>query len=163
VRGQGLGPVQLCEPEVEQANRHLVALGEQDVRGLDITVDDAAPVCVRQRLEHLGSGLDRSRIVKLACPHRLAQVPSRNVLVGDVDVLVVARQLVRALTSRMPQPSGHQRLAPRACTRLSVSLDHLERHLDARVLVECQPDRPGATAPERAQGAVAAEDEAGRR
>ena len=44
---------QLGEAEVEQAHRHLLALGDEDVRGLHVAVDDPPRVRVCEGLEHL--------------------------------------------------------------------------------------------------------------
>ena len=52
--GQGLGLLDLGEAEVEHLRVNAAALRQQDVRRLDVTVDDPAPVCVRQGLEDLG-------------------------------------------------------------------------------------------------------------
>ena len=61
----------LGEPEVEQANVDraplaALRLGEQDVRGLDVAMDDAAPVGVCERLGDLRGDLDRGSVVQLA-------------------------------------------------------------------------------------------------
>ena len=52
--GQGLFPVHPREPEVEQADRDLVALGEQDVRGLHVAVDHALLMRIVQGVGHVG-------------------------------------------------------------------------------------------------------------
>ena len=64
--GQGLGLLDLGEAEVEDLRVNPAALCQQDVRRLDVTVDDPAPVSVRERLEDLGRSLDRRRVVELA-------------------------------------------------------------------------------------------------
>src|SRR5207244_776983 len=46
------------EPEVEQTDGYVRAVGEQDVRRLDVAVDDPAPVGVRQPVEDLRGRLD---------------------------------------------------------------------------------------------------------
>ena len=76
-RGQRVELVHLGEPEVEQAHVDRVALAEQDVRRLDVAVDDAAAVRVRERVQHLCGRLDRLGVVELAGGERLAQGPAR--------------------------------------------------------------------------------------
>jgi hypothetical protein len=76
----------LREAEVEQPHVDPGRLGEQDVRGLHVTVDDSPAVGVGQRLCDLSGRLDRALVVELARPHRLAQRAARDVLVGDIDV-----------------------------------------------------------------------------
>ena len=82
----------LGQAEVEQPHVDLVRLGEQDVRRLDVPVDDAAAVRVPQRLGDLGADLERVAVDQRAAPQRLAHRAARDVLVGDVDVRGVARQ-----------------------------------------------------------------------
>ena len=76
--GQGLGLLDLGEAEVEHRRGDLAALRQQHVRRLDVTVDDPAPVSVREGLENLGRK-PRSRVASSSSPLRSA---SRNVRPG---------------------------------------------------------------------------------
>ena len=60
---QRVGLVHLGQSEVEEADGDRVPLGEQDVRRLDVAVDDAARVRVREPLADLRGGLDGGRVV----------------------------------------------------------------------------------------------------
>ena len=51
--GERVRAVELRKAEVEQAHGDLVAILEQDVRRLDVAVDDPGAMCVRERVEHL--------------------------------------------------------------------------------------------------------------
>src|SRR6185295_5092693 len=81
--GQGLCLLDLGEAEVEHLRLDAAALRQQDVRRLDVTVDDPASVCVRQGLEDLSRSLDRRLVVELAASQSFAERATRDVLVGD--------------------------------------------------------------------------------
>ena len=117
-RGQRVELLHLGEPEVDQADVDAVALGEQHVRRLHVTVDDPAAVRVRQRLEQLGGGLDCVLVAELAGRDRLAQRAAGDVLVGDVDVARIARERVDPLAPRVAQGRGGAGLTLGAVSRL---------------------------------------------
>ena len=75
-----------ASPKSSSRTSIVVGLAEQDVRRLDVAVDDPAAVGVRERVEHLRRRLDRLGVVELAGCERLAHRAARDVLVGDVDV-----------------------------------------------------------------------------
>ncbi len=102
-RGQRLGLVELGEPEVEQPHRDALVVREQDVRGLDVPMDDPAAVRVRETVEDLGSRFHRLAVAQLARAHRLPERPPADVLVGDVDVARVGAEAVGAQTTLVPQ------------------------------------------------------------
>ena len=87
---QRLGLLELGEPEVEQAHGELVAVLDHDVSGLHVPVENLLPVCVGERVEDLGADLDRGGVVELAASQALPERLPGDVLVGDVDVVVVA-------------------------------------------------------------------------
>ena len=64
-RGQRLRLRQARKAEVQQADRSVLGR-EQNVRRLDVAVDDAAYMCVREPLEHLRRGFDRRLVVEVA-------------------------------------------------------------------------------------------------
>ena len=119
---------------------------QQDVRRLDVAVDDAVRVSVREALEHLGGRLERAGVAELARPHRLAQRPAGNVLVDDVDVAGVARERVRAQAARVPEPRRRGRLAlgPRAgrCPRAATILSATSRPVSTSRASQTEPEPP---------------------
>ena len=157
--GQGLFPVHSRKSEVEQADRDLVALGEQDVRGLDVAVDDSVCMGVRERLADLRGDLEGGRVVDRAFPKRLPQRSTRHVLVGDVDVAGVPRKGVCPLAAWMAEARSRRGLSLGAGGRFPLPRHDLERHLDAGRLVAGEPNRAVAAAAERLQGTVPAENE----
>ena len=64
--GQRLGVGHLREPEVEDARRDAVAVGEQDVRGLDVAMQDPGRMCVGEAVADLRAGLDRVVVRQVA-------------------------------------------------------------------------------------------------
>ena len=97
------------------------------------------------------------RVIDMEC-----NVPKRaagDVLVGDVHVPRVARERVRAQAARVAQLRGGLRLALGARGGLPLTGDDLERDVEPRLLVACEPDRSRAAAAERAQRPVPAEHE----
>ena len=136
-----------------------VALGEQDVRRLDVAVDDPAAVRVRERLEHLRGDLDRAAVAELARGERLAQRAAGDVLVGDVDVARIARERVDPLAARMAERRRGLRLALGARGGLALARDHLQRDVEAALLVARKPDMAHPARAERPQRPVTSEDE----
>jgi hypothetical protein len=160
-RGQRLRVGEAREPEVEEAHRDATRpFREQDVRRLDVAVDDPAPVRVRERVEHLRRRLDRVGVIDFAGAQRLAERAPADVLVRDVDVLRVAAARECAQAAAVVQLRHRLRLAARAGAGLPLPRDDLDRHLAPGPHVLGEPDRAGAAAPERAQGPVAPEEEA---
>ena len=157
--GQRVRAVELCEPEVEQANGDLVAILEQDVRGLHVAVHDSGAVRVRERVEHLRGSGDRVLVREHARADRVAHRAPGHVLVRDVDVSRVVADVVGAHAAVVAQAAGGERLALRACGRLAFAGDDLERDVEAVLLVEREPDRARAAGSERSHGPVAPEHE----
>ena len=158
-RGQRLRLVELGETEVEEAHRDALVVREQDVRRLDVAVDDPAAVRVREPVEDLRRRLDRLAVAQLAGAHRVSKRPPADVLVGDVDVAGVGAEAVGAEAALVPQARCRLGLALRAVCGLALSRDDLQRDVETRLFVACEPDRAGASAAERPQRAVAVEDE----
>ena len=158
-RRERVGAVELREPEVEKADGELVAVLDEDVRGLHVTVDDPGAMSVCQRVEHLRCDLHGIAIGERARADRLAQRPPGHVLVGDVDVARVVTDVVRANTAFVTQAAGRERLSLGPRRRLSFARDDLQRDVEPVALVEREPDGAGASAPERAHGPIAAENE----
>ena len=156
---QRLGLVELGEPEVEQAHRDPVVLGEEHVRRLDVAVDDPAAVRMREPVEDLRRGLHRLPVAQLAAAHRLAQRAAADVLVRDVDVTGVGAEAVRAQAALVPEPGGRLGLAFGAVRGLALAGDDLQRDVESVPLVPREPDRAGTAAAKRAERAVAVEDE----
>ena len=74
-----------------------VAVGEEDVRRLDVAMEDPGRMCVRKAVADLRAGLDRVVVGQLPGAQRLAVRLARDELVRDVDVpRVAARTRTRA-------------------------------------------------------------------
>ena len=136
-----------ASPKSSSRTETRVAVGEQDVRRLDVAVEDPRAMRVREPFADLGAALDRSVVVQLPGAQRLAERASGDELVGDVDVARVAREGVGAETARMPQPRRRVRLPLGAGRRLALAGDDLERDVEPVLLVAGQPDRAGAARP----------------
>ena len=132
---------------------------EEDVRRLDVAMDDARAVRMRQGVEHLGRDLDGIGVGELVHPHRLAQRASGDVLVRDVHVARVVPDVVGAHAAVMAEPSRREGLALGSGRGLPLARDDLQRDGEAGPLVLREPDGAGAAAPERTDRPVAAEDE----
>ena len=150
------------EAEVEEPDREVDAVREQDVRRLHVAVDDPARVRVREPLEDLRGRFDRVGVVELAALERVTQRAAGDVLVGDVHVAFVPRQRVRAYAGRVTELGRGRGLALGAGARGARPRHDLQGDLAAVSLVVGMPDRPHAAAAERSQGPVAPEHEAGR-
>ena len=158
-RRERVGAVELRESEVEKADGELVAVLDEDVGGLYVTVDDPRAMSVCQRVEHLRRDRHGIAIGERARANRLPQSPPGHVLVGDVHMARVVPHVVRANTPFVTQAACCERLSLGPRRRLSFAGDDLERDVEAVPLVECEPDGAGASAPERAHGPIAAENE----
>ena len=157
--GERVRAVELREPEVEELDRDRVGVLEQDVRRLDVAVDDARPMCVRQRLEHLSRDLDRLVVADVVGAKRLADGAAGDVLVCDVHVPRVVADVVRAHAVLMPEAACGERLAFGASGRLALAGHDLQRDVESGLLVAREPHGAVAAAPERPDGSVAVEDE----
>ena len=157
--GQRVRAVELRETEVEQADRDLVPVLEQDVGRLDVTVHDPGSVSMRERVEHLGGDLDRVLVREIVRPHRLAHRSAGDVLVGDVDVARVVSDVVRAHAALVAQPACRLSLALGPRGGLALARDDLQRDVEAVALVAGEPDRARSAASEGPHRAIAAEDE----
>ena len=101
---QRVGLVELGEAEVEQLDRDLGALLDEHVRRLHVAMDDPARVGVREPVQHLRGRLDGVAVVDGSVAERVPECPAGDVLVGDVDVALVAAEVVRADAPLVPQP-----------------------------------------------------------
>ena len=92
-------------------------------------MDDAARVRVREALENLRCRLDGGGVVELAALERVTERAPGNVLVGDVDVPLVAGERVGTQAGGMLELRGGGRLALRARPGGACAGDDLERDL----------------------------------
>ena len=157
--GQRLGVGHLREPEVEDARRYAIAVGEEDVRRLDVAVEDPGGMRVGQAVAHLRARLDRSLVLQLPGPQRLAVGAAGDEFVRDVDVPRVAAEAPCTEAGGVAQLRCGCSLALGSRGRFALAGDDLERDVEPRPFVAGEPDRAGATAAERPQRAVAVEDE----
>ena len=109
-------------------------------------------VRVREAVEHLCGDLDGVAVGDAAAAEELAQRAAGDVLVGDVDVTVVAAEPVGADAALVPQARRRLHLPHRTCGALPLARDDLERDLEPRALVAGQPDGARSAATERASG-----------
>ena len=116
-------------------------------------------VSVREPVEDLRGRLDYIAVVERSGAHALAKGLAGDELVRDVNVPLVVGEREGAQAIRVPEARGRGRLALGARSRLSLSRHDLQGHVEPRGLVAREPDRARASAAERAQGAIAAEDE----
>ena len=151
--------VELREPEVEHADSHLVAFLEEDVGRLDVAVDDPAAVRVGEPVEDLGGRLHARGVVELGASHRLSQRPPADVLVRDVDVSLVTREVVGAHASLVAKSGRRLHLPHRARGALALARDDLQRDVEPGALVAREPHRARAATTERPKRSVAVEDE----
>ena len=158
-RRQRVGAVELGEPEVQQADGDLVPLLEQEIGGLDVSMDDSRPVRMGEGVEHLGGDFDGFLVREAVRAHRLAQGPPGDVLVRDVDVARIVPDVVRAYAAFVTQPASRQGFTLGAGGSLSFTRDDLQRDVEARALVAREPDGARASASQRPQRAVTPEHE----
>src|SRR5262249_18743166 len=135
------------------------AVLEQDVRRFHVAMHDPARVRMRETLEHLCCRLDGCAVGDGTVAERIPEGPSGDVLVGDVDVSVVATEVVRADAPLVPQARCCSGLARGPWRALPPPRDDLERDVETGALVACKPHRAGAAAPERSERPVPVEDE----
>ena len=97
--------------------------------------------------------------LELVPPDRLPERLAPDVLVRDVDVAVVAGEVVGADAALVAQARGRLHLAHRARGALALARDDLQRDLETGPLVAREPDGAGAATAERSERPVAVEDE----
>ena len=122
---QRVRAVELGEAEVEQAHGDLVPILEEDVRGLDVAMNDPGAVGVCERVEDLGCSFDCILIGERTGANRIAHRSSGDVLVGDVDVPGVVPDVVRAHAAVVTKAACGERLALRARGCLPFARDDL--------------------------------------
>ena len=103
---------------------------------------------VCEAVEDLSSCLDGLAVAQLARAHRLTQRAAADVLVGDVDVAGIGAEAIRAQAALVSQPRRRLGFAFGPVRRLALARDDLERDLEPRALVPCEPDGARAAAPE---------------
>ena len=156
---QRVRAVELRQTEVEKADRDRVAVLQEDVRRLDVTVDDARPVRMGERVENLRGDLDGATVTYVVSTEGVADGSPRDVLVGDVDVARVVADVVRAHAALVAKPPRRERLALRAGGRFPFPGDDLERDVEPGDLVPREPDGAVPAASQGPDGAVAVEDQ----
>lgn len=72
---EGVRAVELGQTEVEEADREVVAILDEDVCGLDVAVHDSGPMGMRERIEDLSRDLDSVAIGERSGTNRLAERP----------------------------------------------------------------------------------------
>ena len=145
------------QAEVEDADVDVRAVGEEDVGRLHVAVDDPAAVRVGEAVEDLSGRLDRRLVVQLAALEGVTERSSGDVLVGDVDVTIVARERERAEARGMLQLRRGGRLALGARSGAPRAGHDLECDLALFALVEGVPNGAHPAASQRLEQPVPAE------
>jgi hypothetical protein len=156
LRRQGPG-----EAEVEE----LHPVGRQeDVRGLEVAVDDPGRVQGLEGAEDAAGERGRLRRRKGPAAQPVGQGLSLQQLHGDEELAVVLADLVDLADVRVIDGGGGAGLAPEALARRLVGLrDGLDRDLAAQAEVLGREHDPHPALPEPAEDAVAAESARGER
>ncbi len=163
-RQVGVADDQLADPEVGHLRRE--RLGEEDVRGLHVAVDDAALVRVRQARRDLADDADPVvELERLALAEALREAAARHVLHREVKrSLVLAdvedRDDVRGLEA--PRDAGllqepRLRFVDVERRARSVEADRLQRDLALDLRIAREIDETHRAPAERAQDLIAAD------
>jgi hypothetical protein len=118
-RSRLAGTVDLREPEVEDL--HLPARVHEDVRRLDVPVDDALRVCRLERVGHLGGHVHELRGVESPASDQVRQRLALEQLHHDEVLPLVLVDGVDGADVRVVEGGGRPRLALEALERLRVA------------------------------------------
>ena len=168
-RGQRVVAGDAGDAEVGQLGddaRRLGRLGDQDVAGLDVAVDDAARVRVRERVAQRDADQHDVAVGQRAVGAAArASVCAAHELGDQVDGVVVAAGLVERDDRRVRQPRGGQRLAlgPRARRPRRATGMRLTATSRSSRSSRASQTAPKPPAPSSSQQRVAVEDERLRR
>jgi hypothetical protein len=151
----GLGHVRSAragDPKV--GHLRVITVVDDHVLGLQIAMDDAAPVGEARRFEDLDREVDRAdRIERRLLADQLLQRPPRQVLHRDVVGAVEGAAVVDADDVRMLQPRGGLGLAAEALDETGIlgkpAVQQLQRHLapELQVLGEEHIGHPARAEP----------------
>ena len=158
-RGQAVDVIDDRETEVEQPGANRVAFLEHDVGGLDVSVHDAMPMRMGERVEKLGCDLDDVSIAERLGAQSLAERLAMDVLGDEVDVPLVSLDRIRPRAVRMAQAGGGGGLPLRAQSGAALAVDDLEGNVSALLLVACAPDGSRTACAQGLDGPVAAQDQ----
>ncbi|MCX5422332.1 hypothetical protein OHA48_22860 [Streptomyces sp. NBC_00114] len=116
---------------------------EQEVRGLDVTVDDA---CVMEHLDGVcGLGRQTECLRGPAVPDLLGQRAASDVVHDEVGSFVLDTDVVNAYDTWAGDPSEQPRLRQEPLSHVGVRRPVVGQHLDRYIRVEfrivCSPDR----------------------
>ena len=151
----------LGQPEVaEVAVLATAGLRDEDVRGLDVAVDEALLVRGVERLGDLGEELDRAlRLERTVLRDELGEVGALDVAHGEEEHAVLLARLVDGDDVRVVERGGDPRLAQEALAEALVlgelGRDHLERDLAPETLLLGAVDRAHAAAADERLDVVA--------
>jgi hypothetical protein len=136
---------ELGDAEVRQL-RAAAVVGDHDVRGLDVAVDNPALVGVGERVAEHEADLHDVAVGEQAVGHQPGQRAAAHELGDEVDRVLVLSGLVERDDPRVAQPGRRARLALGTAADVGVlDADALDRHRALELLVVGQPH--GAHAP----------------
>jgi len=132
--------------DAEVDDLHRAALVDHDVRGLDVAVDDAAPMAEAERLAHVGHDFDRALGFERPVDAKdVSQAETVDVLHHDVGEQSVLRLDLAGVVHRgdrgVIETRGVARLAPESQVEAAVSGHVGAQHLDRDVAMEPQVAR----------------------
>ena len=135
---------------------------QQDVLGLDVAVDDAVAVGVRQRGGHRAHDPERDVDRELPLARQpVAQRLAPGVGHDEIEQAVAFARVVERENLGMGQPRGDADLAQEALGLVPVApgrAEHLHRHLTPVLQVLRQIDRGGTAAADLLQDAISVGD-----
>ena len=153
------------DPEVGQlggAEDALVRARADDVRRLDVAVDDAALVGVGERGAQRRADPQHVAVRQLAVAQQVGERRPLDELGDEVDGVLVAAGLVQRDDARVRQPRGGQRLALAAAVGVVADGDPLDGDVALEVLVAGAVDDAHPARAEPRAEPVAAEDDLAR-
>ena len=154
------GPDEHRDPEIGEL--HGAVAAEQDVRRLDVAMDDAGGMRMGEPGARGRDGTQQRRVAEHPAAHRGAEVAAVDELGDDVDVVVVPGAVEQPDDVRVVEASRDLDLACRAAAEGRVVRNRLDRDVAARLAVETPEDRAGPTEPDHGLDLVPTDDLTGR-
>ena len=130
--------------DAEIHHPRIAILVEQDVRGLEVAVDDALCVGMANRIKDWPQQGHRPyRRQGTALLQEFGQVFSGHALEDQIDITIVLAGFINRDDVRMPQATDHPRLGKQRRTLLGIpaaEMQGLDRHLALQLRIKTTPD-----------------------